>query len=155
MKESIRRQDLSSEYYTAEKCSIVELSNSADDEGLSIARAKVKPGVTTRWHRLKKSGERYYILRGTGRAEIGSLLPEDVRAGDVVVIGAGDDFAVPSLDSVGKGRACNPRRYSPGRHWLLAYAPVKGARQSSSPCASADRLLWEYSMHFKTPPPPT
>jgi len=86
VKESIKKQDLSSERYTTEKCSIVELSNSADDEGLSIARAKVKPGVTTRWHRLKTSGERYYILGGEGRVEIGSLSPEDVKAGDVVVI---------------------------------------------------------------------
>ncbi|MCP4408825.1 MAG: cupin domain-containing protein [Gammaproteobacteria bacterium] len=86
MKESIRRQDLSSEFYTHEKCFIVELSNSADDEGLSIARARVEPGVTTRWHRLKKSGERYYILSGVGRVEVGSMAPEDVNPGDVVII---------------------------------------------------------------------
>ena len=58
VKESIRRQDLSKEFYTPEKCFIVELSNTADDEGLSIARARVEPGITTRWHRLKKSAER-------------------------------------------------------------------------------------------------
>lgn len=86
IKESIRKQDLSDEFYTSEKCFIVELSNSADDESLSIARARVEPGVTTRWHRLKKSGERYYILSGFGRVEIGNLSAKDVRPGDVVII---------------------------------------------------------------------
>jgi len=86
VKESIRREDLSTEFYTPEKCFIVELSNSADDEGLSIARARVEPGVTTCWHRLKKTGERYYILAGIGRVEIGNLSPEYVKLGDVVII---------------------------------------------------------------------
>ena len=86
MKESIKQQDLSSEFYTPEKCFIVELSNSNDDEGLSIARARVEPGVTTRWHRLKRSGERYYILSGFGRVEIENLSSEDVKPGDVVII---------------------------------------------------------------------
>ena len=86
MKESIRKQDLANEFYTPERCFIVELSNSVDDEGLSIARAKVEPGVTTRWHRLKESGERYYILSGTGRVEIGNLSAEDVKLGDIVII---------------------------------------------------------------------
>ena len=86
MKESIRKQDLSSEHPTAEKCFIVELSNSADDERLSIARARVGPGISTRWHRLKRSGERYYILSGNGRAEIGNMSPADVSPGDVVII---------------------------------------------------------------------
>lgn len=86
MKGSIRKQDLSSEYYTTEKCFIVELSNSANDESLSIARARVEPGITTRWHRLKKSGERYYILSGIGRVEIDELPADDVKPGDVVII---------------------------------------------------------------------
>ena len=86
MKESIRIRDLSSEHSTAEKCFIVELSNSDDDEALSIARARVGPGTTTRWHRLRKSGERYYILSGNGRVEVGNMSPADVRPGDVVII---------------------------------------------------------------------
>lgn len=86
MKPSIRKQDLSTEFFTAEKCFIVEHSNSADDENLSIARARVEPGISTRWHRLRTSAERYYILSGNGRVEIGNLSPELVGPGDVVII---------------------------------------------------------------------
>lgn len=86
MKEDIIRQDLSKEFYTPEKCYITELSNSSGDPGLSIARARVKPGVTTRWHRLIGTVERYYIVSGKGRAEVGELSPQEVKAGDIVLI---------------------------------------------------------------------
>jgi hypothetical protein len=59
MKEIIRKQNLSNEFYTPEKCYITELSNMPDDPDVSIARARVKPGVTTRWHRLTGTVERY------------------------------------------------------------------------------------------------
>ena len=86
MKEAIRVFGSSAEFYTPERCYIVELSNSEDDPDLSIAQARVKPGITTRWHRLHGTGERYYILQGTGRAEIGDLPPRDVTVGDIVII---------------------------------------------------------------------
>ena len=53
MKEAIKKQNLKKEFYTSEKCYITELSNTPDDPDVSIARARVEPGVTTRWHRLK------------------------------------------------------------------------------------------------------
>ncbi len=86
MKEAIKQQDLSSEFYTPEKCYIVELSNTADDPELSIARARVKPGVTTRWHRLSNTGERYYIIQGSGRVEVGNLPAQEVNTGDIAII---------------------------------------------------------------------
>ncbi len=86
MKEAIKHQNLSNEFYTIEKCYITELSNTLDDPDVSIARAKVKPGVTTRWHRLMGTVERYYILHGTGRVEIGKLSPKEVKPGDIVLI---------------------------------------------------------------------
>ncbi len=86
MKESIRHIKLETEFYTPEKCYITELSNLSDDPDVSIARARVEPGVTTRWHRLVGTIERYFILEGTGRVEVGSLSPQDVNAGDVVII---------------------------------------------------------------------
>lgn len=89
MKPSVIRPDLSTEFYTEEKCFIVELSNSTADEDLSIARARVAPGVTTRWHSLGTSGERYYILSGIGCVEIGDLPPQDVAEGDIVIIPPG------------------------------------------------------------------
>ena len=86
MKENIKRQNDKTEYYTAEKCFITELSNTPDDPDLSIARARVEAGVTTRWHRLKGITERYYIISGKGLAEIGELPPQEVTTGDVVPI---------------------------------------------------------------------
>ncbi len=86
MQATIKRSQLSDEWYTPEKCYITEVSNSAEDPGLSIAHARVSPGVTTHWHRLRKTAERYYIIHGCGRVEIGDLPPQEVTAGDVVLI---------------------------------------------------------------------
>jgi mannose-6-phosphate isomerase-like protein (cupin superfamily) len=86
MQAAIKHQNLSNEFYTAEKCYITELSNTPDDPDASIARARVKPGVTTRWHWLKGTVERYYIINGRGRVEVGKLPPQEVRAGDIVLI---------------------------------------------------------------------
>jgi mannose-6-phosphate isomerase-like protein (cupin superfamily) len=86
MKATIKRTALEDEYYTSERCHITELSNSTDDPELSIARARVEPGVTTRWHRLKGATERYVILEGRGRVEVGDLPPQEVQSGDVVLI---------------------------------------------------------------------
>lgn len=86
MKEAIKKQNLNKEFYTSEKCYITELSNSPDDPEVSIARARVEPGATTRWHRLKGITERYFIISGKGLVEVGNLPPQEVTAGDVVLI---------------------------------------------------------------------
>ena len=86
MKKGIKRQDLNKEFYTQEGCYITELSNTPDDPDVSIARARVEPGVTTNWHRLTKAAERYYIIQGKGRVEVGQLTPQEVSVGDVVLI---------------------------------------------------------------------
>jgi mannose-6-phosphate isomerase-like protein (cupin superfamily) len=86
MKESIKSLDLRKELYTDEACYIAEVSNSSDDPQLSIARARVKPGVTTRWHRLINTHERYCIISGEAIVEIGILAAQKIVAGDVVLI---------------------------------------------------------------------
>ena len=86
MKASILKQDLTREFYTDEKCFITELSNSSDDVELSIARARVEPGVTTSLHKLKNTAERYYIVSGQGSVEVGELPEEIVKPGDIVII---------------------------------------------------------------------
>jgi len=88
MRESIKPFDAAREYFFPEGCHINELSNDADDAAVSIARARVEPGGVTRWHRLSGIVERYVILSGNGRVEIGALAPQAVAAGDVVVIPA-------------------------------------------------------------------
>jgi mannose-6-phosphate isomerase-like protein (cupin superfamily) len=86
MKQGVRRQVLDEEFYTSEGCFITEVSNSPDDPEVSIARARVEPGMTTRWHRLHGTAERYVIVQGRGRVDIGDRHPQDVGAGDVVLI---------------------------------------------------------------------
>jgi mannose-6-phosphate isomerase-like protein (cupin superfamily) len=86
VREKIISPRLSNEFYTDEKCYILESSNSNSDEALSIARARVVPGVTTNWHRLKRQIERYYIVSGEGKVEVGELEPTHVKEGDVVII---------------------------------------------------------------------
>jgi mannose-6-phosphate isomerase-like protein (cupin superfamily) len=86
MKAHVKKQDAVQEFYFQEGCHILELSNSPEDPGLSIARARVTPGMTTRWHRLTGITERYCIVDGRGRVEIGDLPPQVVTAGDVVLI---------------------------------------------------------------------
>ncbi|CCE23366.1 cupin domain-containing protein [Methylotuvimicrobium alcaliphilum] len=86
MQASIKKLNLEDEFYTPEQCFIIEQSNSGDDPDVSIARARVEPGVTTRWHRLVGTVERYVIIQGLGRVEVGSLLPQEVAPGDIVLI---------------------------------------------------------------------
>ena len=86
MKEEIRQMNPGLEFHTPELCHINELSNSAEDAGVSIARARVQPSVTTRWHRLHGITERYVILEGKGLVEIGCLAAHEVRHGDIVLI---------------------------------------------------------------------
>lgn len=88
-RETIKKFNRRSEFFFDEGCFIVELDNSPDNPGLSIARARVEPGVTTRWHRLHGVTERYVIIEGAGRVEIGSLPPQEVGPGDVVIIPPG------------------------------------------------------------------
>jgi len=76
------------EFYIDEGCHIIELSNSSQDTEVSIAQARVEPGVTTRWHRLTETVERYVIISGTGVVEVGELAPTEVNPGDVVLIPA-------------------------------------------------------------------
>ena len=85
----ILHHDPDSEYYFREGCFITELSNGDHDPGVSLARARVEPGRTTAWHALSDTTERYVILEGRGRVEIGELPPRDVKPSDVVVIPAG------------------------------------------------------------------
>ena len=47
MKAAVRRYAAGAEFHTEEGCFINELSNIADDPSVSIARARVAPGVTT------------------------------------------------------------------------------------------------------------
>jgi mannose-6-phosphate isomerase-like protein (cupin superfamily) len=83
---SIRLYKPAAEFYIDEQCYINELSNTDEDGDVSIARARVEPGVTTRWHKLDGITERYCILQGSARVEVGDEPAQDLAYGDVVII---------------------------------------------------------------------
>lgn len=77
------------ERWIGECCFITEWLNRPDEPGLSVARARVPARSTTRWHRLVATVERYVVLDGEGRVELGDGTRALLRPGDVVVIPAG------------------------------------------------------------------
>jgi mannose-6-phosphate isomerase-like protein (cupin superfamily) len=88
MRPAVWKYDAGREYSTEERCYINELLGQTDDPELSVARARVEPGVTTAWHALDGVVERYVILEGTGRVEVGDLEAREVGPGDLVYIPA-------------------------------------------------------------------
>ena len=89
MKPQVLRASHSDEFFTEERCHILELSNSPSDPGMSIARTRVEPGVTTALHRIIDTVERYIILSGSGRVDIEGLVASNVEQYDVVIIPKG------------------------------------------------------------------
>ena len=111
MKAAIKPLDEDSEYFFAEGCFIVESSNSPDDPALSVARARVEPGRTTRWHYLQDIAERYVILAGEGDVEVGDLPLTRVHPGDVVIIPPGERQRIhnPGAEDLVFLALCTPR----------------------------------------------
>lgn len=76
------------ETWSEEGCFVTELSNTATDPALSIARIRVAPRTATRWHHLDVD-ERCLIADGTGVMEVDGMSPTGVGPGDVIVVPAG------------------------------------------------------------------
>ena len=89
MLSEVKKASSAIEFETAERCHITEIANDPGDPQVSIARARVEPGVTTAWHRLDDISERYIIISGRGLVEVDELDPTPVTVGDVVRIAAG------------------------------------------------------------------
>ena len=80
-----REAKLHVETWTRERCFITELINSAEQPEVSLARARVEPGVTTELHRL--SVWEWYILEsGEGLVRVADREPFSVRPRDVVTV---------------------------------------------------------------------
>ena len=99
------------EYFSDEGCYILELANTASDTEVSIARARVAPGVTTKKHRLVSTTERYVLLNGRGVVHIEGMPDHEVGPGDVVVI---PPNVVQSISNIGTEDlvfhcVCSPR----------------------------------------------
>lgn len=110
MEPRIVSADPRAEEFTDERCHILEWWNDPSDDQVSIARARVEPGVTTALHRVSVI-ERYLILEGEGLVRVGDHAPTTVRSGDVVIIPAG---VAQQITNVGESDlvfacVCTPR----------------------------------------------
>ena len=85
MEARVAHPDESAEFDTPERCAILETWRDAD---VSIARARVEPGVTTQLHALDVA-ERYLVVSGRGVVSVGDVAPTEVGPGDTVGIPAG------------------------------------------------------------------
>lgn len=89
LKPRIIKADSLKEYLISEGCLIAEnWGLSTGDKAVSVARARVEPGVTTKAHHLKGTEEIYIIVKGKGQVYVGDLNPTEVTEGDVVAIPA-------------------------------------------------------------------
>jgi mannose-6-phosphate isomerase-like protein (cupin superfamily) len=86
MKAEVLKGASKKEIETQERCNILEVANDSGDEFVSIARARVGIGVATALHSLRGVAERYIIISGVGRVELGRHDPIEVAEGDVVRI---------------------------------------------------------------------
>ncbi len=84
-------------FLTEERCTIVEIWNHPSDPEVSLARARVAPGVTTARHSLSVD-ERYLIEAGLGRVEVDGV-ETDVAPGDAVTIPRGATQRIRNLGS--------------------------------------------------------
>ena len=89
----VKNKDLN-EYFTPEQCFIAENYSA---KAVSIARATVKPKVTTHSHHLNGVKEIYIITEGVGKVTVGNLSPTEVEAGDVVVIPEGNSQKLTNI----------------------------------------------------------
>jgi len=74
MNPEIKTQKDTQEYWFKEGCYISEVAADQGDTEVSIARARVKPHSATAWHCLRSVAERYIIVAGTGRVELGDSI---------------------------------------------------------------------------------
>lgn len=118
------RRSLATELYQ-----ILEVWNHTEDPELSVARARVPPGVTTRWHRLQGIAARYLILSGQGLAEIEGMAPTAVQPGDLIYIPRGQAQRIRNTGTEGLlfYALCTPRF-----RWV-DYQALEGPEQGSHP----------------------
>jgi mannose-6-phosphate isomerase-like protein (cupin superfamily) len=88
MESEVLRAANATEFGTPERCFILEVANDERDTSLSISRARVPVGVTTEWHHLVATDERYVMVEGEGLVEVTGMDPARVGPGDVVRIPA-------------------------------------------------------------------
>lgn len=99
MKSKIFHTSQFSTFDTEERCQVMEIANNDNDSIMSIAHIIVAPHVSTQWHELIDTSERYIITQGRGLMEIDGLTPTEVQIGDVVHIPANVAQRITNVDS--------------------------------------------------------
>jgi mannose-6-phosphate isomerase-like protein (cupin superfamily) len=90
MEPKIVKANSPEEHLTPERCFVMEnWGKSTQDAAVSIARARVEPGISTKAHHLEGVQEIYLIAFGRGRVHVGGLETAEVSSGDLVVIPEG------------------------------------------------------------------
>jgi mannose-6-phosphate isomerase-like protein (cupin superfamily) len=88
MNENLVCAGIKTEFPTRERIFITERLNDPAVPDVSLADARLEPGITTELHRLTVN-EWYVIQQGGGLMEVGGGEPFAVSSGEVVVIPAG------------------------------------------------------------------
>ncbi|MDX1407544.1 MAG: cupin domain-containing protein [Saprospiraceae bacterium] len=110
---------MSDEFFTEERCHILEILNDPDVQSMSLARARIEPGVRTANHTLECE-ELYYILEGEGLMYLDGKPAGAVQAGDSVLIRNG---VAQCIENTGTGDLkilcyCSPQ-FDPGGYHAL------------------------------------
>lgn len=114
----IIKTDTAKEFYTEERCFIKEILNAQSSENISLAQARVQPGVTTALHVLD-ADELYYILKGNGTAEVNSKA-SSVEPGDLVIIRKGEEQRITNTGETDLVFLCICQpRFTPERYTSL------------------------------------
>jgi mannose-6-phosphate isomerase-like protein (cupin superfamily) len=75
------------EFWTGERCYITELVNNDKSPSVSLAVARVEPGVRTQLHSLSGIEEIYIVCSGRGVIEIDGV-EQEVNTGDQAIVPA-------------------------------------------------------------------
>ncbi len=86
------------EFRTDERCYITELLNSEISPGVSLAIARIEPGVRTQLHSLSGIEEIYIVRSGRGVIEIDGI-EQALAAGDQAIVPAGTAQRVTNTGS--------------------------------------------------------
>ena len=98
------------EFWTSERCYITELVNSEKCTDVSLAVARIEPGVSTQLHALSGVEEVYVIRSGRGIIEIDGV-EQQLGVGDQAIVPASTAQRITNIgaDDLSCYCLCRPR----------------------------------------------
>ena len=111
------------EFWTEERCYITELLNNDKSPDVSLAVARIEPGVRTQLHSLSGIEETYIVRSGRGVIEIDGI-EQEVTVGDQAIVpaAAAQRIANTGSDDLRCYCLCRPR-FRPDRYVDLESVP--------------------------------